>query len=916
MKTNTKTLAISLSLLASTNVLAGMGGLNVQSNLGEPFSGSITVTGKEAEALLQSRSVNVSGGGVSGTVVPQGNGNVVIRLRSSAAVHEPVLNFVVKAGNQTRQYTAMINPARYAPQTKARTNTATQSAQRNMEDTSFDGEDVAQPTKKARPQRQRTAPMARSSNAVYHRVQTGETLAQIAANYRPHNMSQQRAMRAIMAANPRAFRRGTNGNILYDGSTLYIPTASQFQGYASSKKRQAQRRLSSRHYVAPATTIAATDNNAATPAMPQPAPTTQPTPTTAQPAPINQAPVATPSPTVAPEAPKPAVASTPTTVASTPNVASTTSTMVAPSAPASAVAPVMASETVVASAASTPALSASSASMVAASAASAAPISTAAPAPRVRPVQEPEPEPETDWMPLALGGVAGLAILGGAGYLLSRRRKAATEEANEEEFVVAEDDDFVIEETSDVSPAVAAAQRVNLGKQAEEAQFNTQDDEVFFEETNTVSSKNATNEFDLDNFEPEETFSAKQVANEQTDEEWDWLNEETNTSEDSNWNGGKTAAVAATAAVAGTIIASHDNETPEFDEQEFDVAPAAPIEETSSDDDWLNEIFSENAAEPPLSSEQAALDTEELVFEQLDTQAADTTVETETALNNASEFDLDFDTETPAAPAVAAVSPVIAASQEDDLTFDLADDLSLPENEITATEAATIADDVSFDLPAEPEADISFELDDIATPEPDSFELPSEEVVDFNQEFPATKEVAAPLEANLVSDDFAIEPADTPVADSNFAIEEPAAGISIDFNNEVATLAATEEAAESNNLDAAEIAFADNSALDSISNLADIPAPSVAESAAEDLSWMNEVPAEAVVPAINEANAAGFVSEAVGMAAPQEAKFELAKMYLEIDDAVAARETLRELINESSGDLQQQAKALLEELGN
>ncbi|MFC2507036.1 MAG: FimV/HubP family polar landmark protein, partial [Kingella sp. (in: b-proteobacteria)] len=58
-----------------------------------------------------------------------------------------------------------------------------------------------------------------------------------------------------------------------------------------------------------------------------------------------------------------------------------------------------------------------------------------------------------------------------------------------------------------------------------------------------------------------------------------------------------------------------------------------------------------------------------------------------------------------------------------------------------------------------------------------------------------------------------------------------------------------------------------------------------------------------------------IVSESVGMTAPLEAKLELAKMYLEIDDAVAARETLRELISESTGSVQAQAKELLEELG-
>lgn len=79
---------------------------------------------------------------------------------------------------------------------------------------------------------------------------------------------------------------------------------------------------------------------------------------------------------------------------------------------------------------------------------------------------------------------------------------------------------------------------------------------------------------------------------------------------------------------------------------------------------------------------------------------------------------------------------------------------------------------------------------------------------------------------------------------------------------------------------------------------------------AKDVSALDSVDVE--TPAVQDA---GFVSEAVGMTAPLEAKLELAKMYLEIDDAVAARETLRELVEESTGDLQQQAQQLLSELG-
>ena len=115
MKNKSKIISASLSLMTSMSAVAGLGGLNVQSNLGEPFSASIVVTGNEAKAVLQSGSVNVMGGNIHGTVVPQGNGNAVIRLRSNSVVNDPIVNFVVSAGNQTRQYTAMVNPAHYRP---------------------------------------------------------------------------------------------------------------------------------------------------------------------------------------------------------------------------------------------------------------------------------------------------------------------------------------------------------------------------------------------------------------------------------------------------------------------------------------------------------------------------------------------------------------------------------------------------------------------------------------------------------------------------------------------------------------------------------------------------------------------------------------------------------------------------------
>lgn len=115
MKTNIKIIATSLALVSSVSAWAGMGGLSVQSHLGQPFSGSIVVTGDEAEALKSNRRVIVSGSGIRGTVIPQGNGNVVVRLRSSSPIREPMINFTVSAGRQSREYTAMLDPSNYVP---------------------------------------------------------------------------------------------------------------------------------------------------------------------------------------------------------------------------------------------------------------------------------------------------------------------------------------------------------------------------------------------------------------------------------------------------------------------------------------------------------------------------------------------------------------------------------------------------------------------------------------------------------------------------------------------------------------------------------------------------------------------------------------------------------------------------------
>ena len=78
-----------------------------------------------------------------------------------------------------------------------------------------------------------------------------------------------------------------------------------------------------------------------------------------------------------------------------------------------------------------------------------------------------------------------------------------------------------------------------------------------------------------------------------------------------------------------------------------------------------------------------------------------------------------------------------------------------------------------------------------------------------------------------------------------------------------------------------------------------------------NVDW-EDIAVEDVDGASNENSS--FISESVGMTAPFEAKYELAKMYVEIGDPAAARETLQELLEESQGAILDKAKEMLKEL--
>ncbi len=236
--------------MTSLGASAGLGGLNVQSHLGEPFTGSITVTGEEAQALLNGGKATISNGNLRAAVRKSGD-KAVVTIRSSKAIKDPVLVFQVGVGAQSREYTAIIDPAGYDAKDAASVRTSQAAESQSFEPTrntqqpatknnKAAGNQAAQVRKdaqrKAEKKQVQTA-FAKNDTAVrsgrQHLVRTGETLIAIASSIRPQGMTLDQTIQALVNANPDVFI-DNNANRMLAGKVLNIPSRSELQRLAAS----------------------------------------------------------------------------------------------------------------------------------------------------------------------------------------------------------------------------------------------------------------------------------------------------------------------------------------------------------------------------------------------------------------------------------------------------------------------------------------------------------------------------------------------------------------------------------------------------------------------------------------------------------------------------------------------------------
>ena len=236
--------------MTSLSASAGLGGLNVQSHLGEPFTGSITVTGEEAQALLNGGKATISNGNLRAAVRKSGD-KAVVTIRSSKAIKDPVLVFQVGVGAQSREYTAIIDPAGYdskdAASVRIRLATESQSSEptRNArqpatKNNKAAGNQIAQARKdvqrKVEKKQVQTASAKNdtaSRSGRQHLVRTGETLIAIASSIRPQGMTLDQTIQALVNANPDVFI-DNNANRMLAGKVLNIPNRSELQRLAAS----------------------------------------------------------------------------------------------------------------------------------------------------------------------------------------------------------------------------------------------------------------------------------------------------------------------------------------------------------------------------------------------------------------------------------------------------------------------------------------------------------------------------------------------------------------------------------------------------------------------------------------------------------------------------------------------------------
>ena len=830
-----KLIAASVALAVSFGASAGLGGLNVQSHLGEPFSGSITVTGDEAQALLKGGKATVSNSNLRTSVRKSGD-KAVVTIHSSKAIKDPVLIFQVGAGSQSREYTAIIDPAGYSGKTdgssRARSSgesSSNSSADNNSYHSQFDRQAArdrinraiqngnqnetvrkeavrkdknntnkpvqAQPSK----QQQQSSVGANGTEIRYgkqHLVRQGETLTEIATKIRPQGMTVEQTIQALVNANPSVFI-GKDADRMLAGKVLYIPMHGDMKSTAS---KPAQVKPPVQEGNKPQAQGSSEKAGTATPPKETP---------------VENAKVenkkedkkAEPVQEAKPET-KPAVttAGTPEQNKAETGAASAEQVNVLPEPNASS-----------ATANTEPQEISQAQADVEARIASA--VATE------KQQEEASAEDSGLWRWLLIGGAAAAGLLLLLFLLGKWKNSAVAPVASAIDQDDQDEDDLDISIEDHVFPAATAPQPqpqvVAETSKPEEDGLEIEDDfddEVFFNEPAPVAEP-AQENVDLDLNELDNTqasiVSGAVTIDEETEKrrdiDWDTVESTESVYEPEPENPYQHVAV-----VMEDRTAEVGTE-PQYEEEAPSVSSFAATPVSSVSDD-LPEAQPEAPEEEPIPFEVEIEEPKSETIDVVETEEAETKSEE-------SEEGWDFFAEEPKTVKAIEPFPELGVQEETSSEVEVAD---IQEEALSEVEAADKQADSS-------EEALDFVVEETEQPQPEAdtqpFEIKQDEPLAFQD-----------------GEDFSIE--NTQEASADETIEWENLGV--------------EDTADSSN---------EHSGFES-----------------------------------------GFISESVGMTAPLEAKYDLAKMYVEIGDPDAARETLTELLEDASGEIRNKAQALMNEL--
>lgn len=226
----------------------GLGDIHLRSALNQPLDAEIDLvevrdlsSAEVIPKLASPEDFNKAGvdrqyflTGLKFTPIVKPNGKSVIRVTSDRPVQEPYLNFLVEVlwpnGRLLREYTVLLDPPLYSPQTAA----AVPRAPMAVPAPAVRPSATAAPRPSAVAARSATpapapAPVQRRLEGNEYRTGRNDTLWEIAARARPDSsVSVQQTMLAIQDLNPDAFLSG-NINRLKSGQVLRLPDAEQIK---------------------------------------------------------------------------------------------------------------------------------------------------------------------------------------------------------------------------------------------------------------------------------------------------------------------------------------------------------------------------------------------------------------------------------------------------------------------------------------------------------------------------------------------------------------------------------------------------------------------------------------------------------------------------------------------------------------